>query len=592
MRATWIWMCASLMLLSLRSVAAVPLPAGTELTMEKAEEGSLSASKGHNYGIPLHAGDMVQIRLDPHGAEVVMLAYAPSGQRARGARLGPDADDFQFIAEAEGRYTLELSLPEDAKSKYATYSLTWKKRVPLAERLEPVKAKEESPRIAALKSALESGNKAAVAAFWEEVGKSGGPLIERLPDEAQNMLVTFLWKGSATTKNVLIVWFPYAMQSPDKYRLVQIGDSGVWYRSVKVEKRKRFIYRLAENAPNFRSSDDGDDLFSTIFAGSQIDPLNKNHWAADPSDPDVPEHQGFSAVEMPDAPPQPWGTHKKGVPEGKVERHMLASALMKNEREIGVYLPAGYSRLASAYGLLVLFDENAYLKNEKQSARVPTEAILDNLIAEKRIPPMVAVFVDNGPGDARSRELPCNPAFADFLNVELVPWLRRLYNITTDPHHVVVGGSSYGGLASTYAALRHPETFGNVLSQSGSYWWTPPKTPGSSDFDSNAEPNWVAKQFIASPKLPVRFYMDAGSDEIDLSGKGSSILVPNRHLRDVLLAKGYEVHYQEFNGGHDYLSWRGTLADGLILLMGSSAAEAPKETSQKAASDPVVPAQK
>jgi len=38
----------------------------------------------------------------------------------------------------------------------------------------------------------------------------------------------------------------------------------------------------------------------------------------------------------------------------------------------------------------------------------------------------------------------------------------------------------------------------------------------------------------------------------------------------VLLAKGYEVHYQEFNGGHDGLSWRGTLADGLLLLMGNA----------------------
>ena len=46
-----------------------------------------------------------------------------------------------------------------------------------------------------------------------------------------------------------------------------------------------------------------------------------------------------------------------------------------------------------------------------------------------------------------------------------------------------------------------------------------------------------------------------------------------RQCLPLLLAKGYEVHYQEFVGGHDYLSWRGTLADGLILLMGSSSGE-------------------
>jgi enterochelin esterase-like enzyme len=55
--------------------------------------------------------------------------------------------------------------------------------------------------------------------------------------------------------------------------------------------------------------------------------------------------------------------------------------------------------------------------------------------------------------------------------------------------------------------------------------------------------------------------------EVDRSGQGSSILILNRDLRNILIAKGYEVHYQEFQAAHDYLSWRGTLADGLILFV-------------------------
>jgi uncharacterized protein (TIGR03067 family) len=43
----------------------------------------------------------------------------------------------------------------------------------------------------------------------------------------------------------------------------------------------------------------------------------------------------------------------------------------------------------------------------------------------------------------------------------------------------------------------------------------------------------------------------------------------SRHLRDVLLAKDYEVHYQEFAGGHDFLNWRGSLAEGLLVLLGT-----------------------
>jgi len=40
-----------------------------------------------------------------------------------------------------------------------------------------------------------------------------------------------------------------------------------------------------------------------------------------------------------------------------------------------------------------------------------------------------------------------------------------------------------------------------------------------------------------------------------------------RTPRDVLQTKGYQVHFQEVAGGHDYLSWRGLLANGLIVLM-------------------------
>ncbi len=84
------------------------------------------------------------------------------------------------------------------------------------------------------------------------------------------------------------------------------------------------------------------------------------------------------------------------------------------------------------------------------------------------------------------------------------------------------------------------------------------------------ETGWMARQFIASSKLPLRFYLDAGAFEFDSNGTGGGILETSRDMRDVLLAKGYEVHYQQFAGGHDYLSWRGTFADGLIDLIGTT----------------------
>jgi len=285
---------------------------------------------------------------------------------------------------------------------------------------------------------------------------------------------------------------------------------------------------------------------------------------------------GQSFAELPGAPPYTWSTARAGVANGTITRHSHTSAIMKNTRSIAVYTPSGYTPQSKPYGVLVVFDQEAYLKPDQ----VPTNVILDNLIAAGRIPPLVAVLISNPSQQARGLELPCNPEYAEFLNSELMPWVRANWNVTRDPHQVTVAGSSYGGLASAWAAYRHPETFGNVLSQSGSYWWSPRGDPAHPEkMEEGAESGWLPRLFMNSEKLDVRFYLDAGLFEVDLSGSGGSILLPNRAMRDLLRAKGYEVHYQEFVGGHDYLSWRETLADGLLFLLGDQASTTPAGSS-------------
>jgi len=174
--------------------------------------------------------------------------------------------------------------------------------------------------------------------------------------------------------------------------------------------------------------------------------------------------------------------------------------------------------------------------------------------------------VGNAKPNRRNEELSCNVAFADFLAKELVPWVRQNYRVTADPNRTIIAGSSLGGLAASFTALRHPAIFGNVLSQSGVY----SASPTNENSENWEESEWLTRQFVTSPKLPVRFYLEAGLLESVLKpGLGTvSSLAANRHLRDVLVAKGYTVHYREFNGGHDYVNWRGTLADGLLLLIG------------------------
>jgi enterochelin esterase family protein len=455
------------------------------------------------------------------------------------------------------------------KRATVTYTIALEKVATLAARLAPPKPVVESKRIRALRAAVERGDRESVNSFWEEVKKAGAPLIEPIAGDRENMAVTFLWKGKPDTHNVMVLWLPYAGVVPDEYLMARLGETDVWYKTIKVDRRMRLAYTLAPNAARLRPFSLGidNDAITMIAAAARPDPLNPERWREDPESVDAPEYRGSSVLEMPDAPPQPWAVRRPGVPAGRVEKRQFKSATLGNEREVAIYLPPRYSARAEPYPVLVLFDEDPYL------SLVPTPTILDNLISEGRIPPMVALLIGNAPG-ARDRELLCNPEFTRALVTELLPWAHGLYNFTNDPRHTVVAGSSRGGLASACAGLWHPETFGNVLAQSGSFHLIPPS--GSDITDSGSEPNWVARQFIQSPKKPLRFYLDAGSAEFNATGGADSILFCTRNLRDVLRAKGYEVHFQDFAGDHDYLGWRGTLADGLMALMGDMASKAPR----------------
>jgi len=75
---------------------------------------------------------------------------------------------------------------------------------------------------------------------------------------------------------------------------------------------------------------------------------------------------------------------------------------------------------------------------------------------------------------------------------------------------------------------------------------------------------------VASLRPPLRFYLDVGTFENGF--KDPCMLVANRHMRDMLSAKGYPVTYAEYVGGHDYPCWEITLPDGLLALVGDEVA--------------------
>ena len=393
-----------------------------------------------------------------------------------------------------------------------------------------------SPRLFTLQREIEAGDDAALSTFWQEVSQQGTPLIESIEGEDKYVLITFLFRAPADSQNVSVVgalggrgWISEPMTC--------LPNTDVWYKTYRARHDVRTDYRLA------------------LDGVEQPDPLNPKSQVF-PADEESYFSKGMitSVLELPAAPPQVWISRRSGVVSGQVERHRLRSHILDNERRIWVYTPPGYTPESGPYALLILFDRWIYPEI------IPAPIILDNLIASDSMPPLVAIMISCINMETRNREFPCNPSFTDFLAQELMPWVRQHYHVTADPAQTIVGGASFGGLAAAYAGLRRSEIFGKVLCQSGSFLLKP---------KDDVEYEWLTRQYVVSPHVPLSFYLEAGLLETDTdAGDEPSLLVASRHMRDVLQAKGYAVHYAEYSGGHNFVCWQGSLADSLLALIG------------------------
>ena len=412
----------------------------------------------------------------------------------------------------------------------------------------------ESPRLITLTKDLQSGNRDALKQFWQEM-QDKSPLVEPVKGDARSSWVTFLWRGNDKTRRVSVSG-GLPTVSGDKW-LTRLADTDVWYRTEKIPNDARFTYGFVVNRPvKLPPSNDPAALAKFMEqCPGRLDPFN----------PKTVILQGFapaSFLELSEAPAQPWAKRLEGVPRGRLKEHTFKSKFLKGERTVTIYTPADYDPKGEKQGLLVVFDGAFYQDDEM----IPGPTILDNLIAKKKIQSLVAVFVKHEPG-TRIKDLMCSDTFSAFLVNELVPWVRAEYRVSEEPARTIVGGLSLGGLMASYCGLRHANVFGNVLSQSGSYWWF----PGGLEQDDRdlpvAEPGWLTREYLTAPRRDLRFYVEIGCFE--QGGGFANAVEESRRFRDVLKAKGYSVQYSEFNGGHEYVCWRGSFANGLMALAGA-----------------------
>jgi enterochelin esterase-like enzyme len=259
-----------------------------------------------------------------------------------------------------------------------------------------------------------------------------------------------------------------------------------------------------------------------------------------------------------------------GVPSGTLSEKIVHTSKIYDgmKSEYWIYVPAQYDPKVPA-ALMVFQDGSGYIHREGNN---PTLNVLDNLIAQKKIPVMIAVFIN--PGDIT--DSPGTPtynfvkAYSDkwhrtlkdsmrstlydtvsdryprFLRDEVLADIQARYNIRKDAYSWAITGLSSGGICSFNAAWQMPDRFSRVISWIGSFnsiqWKEDPALPdGGQDY---------AEKVLRESKRNIRVWLQDGSTDQENERYGSWPLA-NIRMANALKLKDYDFHFSFGKGTHN-----------------------------------------
>ena len=258
-----------------------------------------------------------------------------------------------------------------------------------------------------------------------------------------------------------------------------------------------------------------------------------------------------------------------GVPSGKLSDKIVHTSKIYDgmKADYWVYVPAQYDPKTPA--ALMVFNDGQWYTD--RNGNNPALNVIDNLIAQKKIPVMIAVFISPGdisgsPGtptyefiEARVKKWndtmknamrstlydTVSDRYARYLRDEVLAEVESKYNIRKDSYSRAITGLSSGGICSFNAAWQMPDQFSRVISWIGSYasiqWKEDPSIPdGGQDYP---------QKVLREPKRNIRVWLQDGSN--DLENKWGSWPLTNIAMANALKQKEYDFHFSFGKGSHN-----------------------------------------
>ena len=340
-----------------------------------------------------------------------------------------------------------------------------------------------------------------------------------------DMATFFYWEPAAVPDAVHLMHWVFGLESRQAF--IRLEGTDAFYLPIELPGSARVEYKLE------------------VMRGGRAG------WTRDPHNPRLAfDPFGSNSVcPMPGYPDPAWAKADPRARQGRVERLLVKSKAWGAERAVDIYLPAEH-KPTKAYPLLICHDGDDYRKF------AGLRKVLDNLIHRHEVAPIIVAFTSGGP--ARNVEYGANPKQASFIVEEVLPAITARYRIREEAENRGLMGASFGGVTSLYTAWSYPNTFGNLLLQSGSFVFT---DIGRHDRGPLWDPVVTfVNQFRADPKRlgPARVFQSCGTFE--------SLIYYNRSLVPLLRDAGMSVRYVEAQDGHNWINWRDRLRDGLTHL--------------------------
>lgn len=358
-----------------------------------------------------------------------------------------------------------------------------------------------------------AGTNEKIQSWWTSLSSSN-----QIPLVASDS-VYFLYKGAAKSVEWMGDFNGWGFQKNFSNKGKQIPGTDIWILKTSFPEDARLDYKILIDGTSWILDPENKfQQWSGVGGGSPNSELRMPGWKEDP-------------IQL-----ERQNNHKGTL----ISDVLINSKVLGYQVTYSVYLPFQYSKTEK---LPCIYVTDGYEYLHPKLGNMST--VLDNLIEDKKITPVIAVFIDHrAPVDRsnnrRMQELAMNTKYLDFFTQELIPQIELGYPVISDAQHRAILGNSMGGLTATYFAFTKPDVFGMAGIQSPAFYTKP------QIYSLCSNP--------ADPKMKISM----------TSGLINDTSTESRKMKDVLEANSCVYTYREVNEGHSWGNWR-RLIDNILV---------------------------